>query len=343
VLGEEIHGPAAGLLMPSGHGPDSAAPATATRKEHPGRVLPRARPGSTAGPVSLRPSAQWARDGGAAAEPAVVDVLIPTCDRPAELAVTLAGLAAQGNPVFRVVISDQSRNGPAWQYPAATAMIRVLRAQGREVTSLRHLPRRGMAEHRQFLLEQSQANKALFLDDDVWLEPGALECMNGALDQLGCGFVGMAPQGLSYLTEKRPEQTLVFEAWDGPVRAERVRPNSPEFRRWPLHSAANLSHLSDALELMPDEWVPYRVAWLGGCVMYRREALQAAGGFSFWDQLPPEHSGEDVLAQWHVMEKFGAAGILPSGAVHLESPTTLPERRIEAHEQVLGLTVDRGL
>jgi hypothetical protein len=36
------------------------------------------------------------------------------------------------------------------------------------------------------------------------------------------------------------------------------------------------------------------------------------------------------------MEKFGAAGILPAGAVHLESPTTLPDRRIEAHERILG-------
>jgi hypothetical protein len=42
----------------------------------------------------------------------------------------------------------------------------------------------GLAEHRQFLLEQSTAAKVLFLDDDVWLEPGALERMNEALDRL---------------------------------------------------------------------------------------------------------------------------------------------------------------
>ncbi len=304
--------------------------------ERPANILPRPRQPAAGRATSRRSSAQWARDGETAAEPVSVDVLIPTCDRPAELAVTLAGLAAQGNPVFRVVISDQSQNVPAWQHPAAAAMIRVLRAQGREVISLRHLPRRGMAEHRQFLLEQSHADKALFLDDDVWLEPGALECMSAALDQLRCGFVGMAPQGLSYLDEKRPEQTRHFEAWNGPVRPERVRPKSPGFGRWALHSAANLSHVSAELGLLPDEWLPYRVAWLGGCVMYRREALQAAGGFTFWERLPPEHSGEDVLAQWFVMEKFGAAGILPAGAVHLESPTTLPDRRVEAHERILG-------
>ena len=30
------------------------------------------------------------------------------------------------------------------------------------------------------------------------------------------------------------------------------------------------------------------------------------------------------------MERFGGAGILPSGAVHLEAPTTIPHREYEA-------------
>jgi hypothetical protein len=71
-------------------------------------------------------------------------------------------------------------------------------------------------------------------------------------------------------------------------------------------------------------------------VMYRREALNDAGGFTFWPDLPPDHAGEDVMAQWQVMERFGGAGILPSGAVHLESPTTVTDRRVEAYEVVLS-------
>ncbi|VXB86436.1 Glycosyl transferase 2 family protein [Arthrobacter sp. 9AX] len=285
--------------------------------------------------MSRRSSEQWASRGGIPDQVAV-DVLVPTCDRPAELAVTLAGLAGQADPAFRVVVSDQSAGSPAWEHPAAAAMVRVLEAQGRPVTLLQHLPRRGLAEHRQFLLDQSTAAKCLFLDDDVWLEPGALERLSRALDELGCGFVGMAPQGLSYLDDRRPEQTAGFEAWNGPVQAERIRPGAPEFERWPLHNAANLSHLSADLSLGPGEWLPYRVAWLGGCVLYRREALNGAGGFSFWPNLPVEHAGEDVVAQWQVMERHGAAGILPSGAVHLESPTTVTERRVEAYDVVLG-------
>jgi hypothetical protein len=48
-----------------------------------------------------------------------------------------------------------------------------------------------------------------------------------------------------------------------------------------------------------------------------------------------DHAGEDVVAQWQVMELFGGAGILPSGAVHLESPTTVTDRRVEAYDVVL--------
>ena len=285
--------------------------------------------------MSRRSSEQWARPAGLPGHVAV-DVLVPTCNRPAELAVTLAGLAGQADPAFAVVISDQSSGDPGWEHPAAAAMVRVLEAQGRPVTLLRHLPRRGLAEHRQFLLEQSTADQCLFLDDDVWLEPGALDRLSGALDELACGFVGMAPQGLSYLNDKRPEQIANFEAWEGQVSAERIRPGAPGFDRWPLHSAANLSHLSAELSLQPGQWVPYRVAWLGGCVLYRREALNDAGGFTFWTDLPADHAGEDVLAQWQVMERFGGAGILPSGAVHLESPTTVTERRVEAYDVVLN-------
>ncbi|WP_261618906.1 glycosyltransferase family 2 protein [Pseudarthrobacter equi] len=285
--------------------------------------------------MSRRSSEAWAQQADLP-ESVTVEVLVPTCDRPAELAVTLSGLAGQSDPAFAVVISDQSTGEPGWEHPAAAAMVRVLEAQGRRVRRLRHLPRRGLAEHRQFMLDQATADQCLFLDDDVWLEPGALQQLSRALDELGCGFVGMAPQGLSFLNDRRPEQTAVFQAWDGPVSAEKIRPGDAGFDRWPLHSAANLSHLSADLKLQPGQWLPYRVAWLGGCVLYRREALTSAGGFSFWARLPADHAGEDVLAQWQVMERYGGAGILPSGAVHLESPTTVADRRVEAYEVLLN-------
>ena len=32
------------------------------------------------------------------------------------------------------------------------------------------------------------------------------------------------------------------------------------------------------------------------------------------------------------MERFGGAGILPSGAVHLEAPTTMPDRTVDVFD-----------
>lgn len=286
-----------------------------------------------------RGPADWAAAECTAAEPPL-DILVPTCNRPAELATTLAGLAAQ-EADFGVVVSDQSDSGqrggaPGWEHPAAQAMIGVLKAQGHPVRCYRHLPRRGLAEQRQFLLETSASPRVLFLDDDVWLAPTAVRTLSEALDALGCGFVGMAVQGLSYLGERRPDELRGFSVWDGRVEPERMHREASGFGRWKLHNAANLAHLAQDLRreggLGAGDWLPYRVAWVGGCVLYRRAALEDCGAFTFWRELPPDHAGEDVVAQWRVMERFGGAGILPSHAVHLESPTTVTDREVEASE-----------
>lgn len=278
---------------------------------------------------------------GSAAEfrrPRLLDVLIPTRNRPAELAVTLAGLAANDLPQgeYGVVVSDQSDGTPAWAQPAAATMVRALRHRGHPVLLTRRLPRRGLAEHRAYLLEQSAARYVLCLDDDVWLEPGTLTRMVTAITELDCGFVGNAVHGLSYLDDLRPETHRLYEEWhDRPV-PEQIRPGTPEWDRVQIHSAANLLHITEALRLPPGQWRAYKISWVGGCVLYDRARLHATGGFDFWRRLPPEHQGEDVAAQLTVMSRYGGAGILPSGAYHLEAPTTVTERDVEAWEVVLG-------
>lgn len=282
---------------------------------------------------SRRNSAAWAK----AEHPRTpaIDVLIPTAGRVAELAVTLAGLAAQDDPPFTVTISDQSPAEQIGQEHAVAAMVRVLQAQGRPVRVLPHLPRRGLAEQRQFLLDRSSAPSVLFLDDDVWLEPGMLARLHAALASLGCGFVGAAVQGLSYLGDRRPAETAPFEPWPGGVvTPERMREDAPGYGRWTLHNAANLVHVAAGLDLGERDWLAYKIAWLGGCVLYSRQALVDSGGFTFWRDLPAQHAGEDVAAEWRVMEKYGGAGILPSGAVHLEAPTTVTDRTVQATDVV---------
>jgi GT2 family glycosyltransferase len=278
--------------------------------------------------ASRRTARDWAKPP-VFPEP-VIDVLLPTSGRIAELAVVLAGLAAQDDPPFRVTVSDQSDDHAMAEAPAVQAMLRVLDAQEREVRVLQHLPRLGIAEHRAFLLEHATAPYVLFLDDDVWPEPGLLATLHRAIEDLGCGVVGAAQQGLSYLGDERPHEEEPFAAWEESVEPERLRPDSPGTERWTLHNAANLTHIAARTDLPDAGWLPYRVAWLAGCVLYRRSTLLATGGFDFWRDLGPNVGGEDVLAQWRVMERFGGAGVLPSGAVHLESPTTIPDRTVDA-------------
>ncbi|MGT2425008.1 glycosyltransferase family 2 protein [Amnibacterium kyonggiense] len=120
------------------------------------------------------------------------------------------------------------------------------------------------------------------------------------------------------------------------MRPERLRKDSPGTERWTLHNAANLTHIAARTELPEQGWLPYRVAWLAGCVLYRRSALEEVGGFDFWRGLPATIGGEDVAAQWKVMERFGGAGVLPSGAVHLEAPTSIPDRSVDAAAAVFA-------
>src|SRR4029079_12883455 len=101
----------------------------------------------------------------------------------------LAGLAAQDHP-FDVVISDQSDGAPSFDTPPAQTLLRVLRAAGHRVDTVVHPTRRGVAQRRAAGLSRSRARYALFLDDDIWLEPGTIARLHEAISELGCGLVG---------------------------------------------------------------------------------------------------------------------------------------------------------
>ena len=193
-----------------------------------------------------------------------------------------------------------------------------------------------MAEQRAFLLAQAGARYCLFVDDDVILESDLIARLHAAIRSEGCGFVGSALHGLSYLGERRPLQETI-EFWDGPVAPEAVHPGTSAWARHHLHSAANLFHVQSSLGIDSAdgrsdtrETRRYKVAWVGGCAMFDTAMLRAAGGFDFWATLPPQHCGEDVLAQQRVMARFGGCAIFPSGAYHMELPTTVTARAIDA-------------
>lgn len=266
---------------------------------------------------------------GAGAAGTPLDILIPTFERPAALAITLTSLIAQTHADLRIVVSDQSTRAASFDAPEVMAAVRVLRARGRAVELHRHLPRRGLAEQRQFLLDNARAPYCLFIDDDVILEPDLVERLWLTIVEEGCGLVGCGLIGLSFIDDVRPHEQA-FELWEGPVEPEVVTPGGPAWERHKLHNAANLHHLARRLGLAPGARLRYKLGWAGGCVLYETEALRDAGGFEFWEELPAMHAGEDVLAQLRVMARRGGCGILPSGAYHQELPTTVAERAVDA-------------
>jgi glycosyltransferase involved in cell wall biosynthesis len=259
-----------------------------------------------------------------------IDILIPTYRRPAALAVTLTSLVAQTCRDFRIVISDQTEDGDPVATGEVQSVLRVLRAHGHAVEIHKHLPRRGMAEQRQFLLDRAQGKYSLFLDDDLILEPYVVERMLVTIQEEDCGFVGSAVIGLSFIDDIRPQEQKI-DFWDGPVQPEVIKYDTPQWERWRLHNAANLYHVQQRLGLTPDQQRKYRVAWVGGCVMYNTSKLRELGGYLFWQELPPEHCGEDVLVQLRLMERYGGCGIIPSGVYHQELPTTIVERSVVAN------------
>jgi glycosyltransferase involved in cell wall biosynthesis len=267
---------------------------------------------------------------GNGASPGVTcDVLIPTYRRAGEaLAVTLAGLVGQAHRRFRVVLADQNPE-PVRDHPAVAPVLRALRARDVEVAVVRNPQRRGMAHQRHVLLEHATAPRVLFLDDDILIEGDVLERLERVLVAEGCGFVGCPPIGPSFLDDVRPEEQLV-EPWEGPVRPERIRPGDPAWQRWRINSAANVWHAGRRLGATAERPLRIKVAWVYGCVLFDAVKLRAAGGFGFWAHLPPNHRGEDILAQLRVMERFGGCGVLPTAAYHLEHPTTLADRRADA-------------
>lgn len=270
-----------------------------------------------------------------------VDVLIPTCQRQTGLAVVLTSLLGQTFTDFDVIVSSQT--DPDHDYLESVeiqTLVRALRLRGHRVTLLFHLPRRGLAEHRQFLLEQSRAPYVHFLDDDVLLEPPVMERMFRVIRQEGCGFVGCPAIGLRFMHDVRPHELHYFEPWEGPVRPEPFTPDAIPWERHKVNNAANPLHLEQQY-CRAGQVVRYKVAWVGGAnVLYDRAKLLSVGGFSWWERLPPEHAGEEVVAQFLLIRKYGGCGILPSGTYHLGLPTTVPERKRNATELFAELIVE---
>ncbi len=248
-----------------------------------------------------------------------VDILLPTYNRESSLIMCLSGVAGQTCSNYRLIVSDQS-DRPTRDNPVIQSIIRIIEARGGTVDWHYRQPSKGIAEQRDFLLNQATAEYILYLDDDVWMEPNVLRTLLDTIQEKGCGFVGAFPNGLSYRDDIRPQQQHI-EFWEGPVVPEAITPDSPEWERNVLHRAANLYHVG--LQIPGGEKRLYKVAWIAACILYDRKKLLEIGGFSFWDQLPHYQSGEEVLVQNLMMRRWGGCSIIPSGTYFSEIPSTV--------------------
>lgn len=258
-----------------------------------------------------------------------VDVLLPTCNRLNSLAMTLSSLAGQSLRDFHLILADQSDQSVA-EDGVVRSLLRLIEARGGSVEVHHRLPRRGIAEQRDFLLNFSAADYSLFVDDDVWMEPWVLEKMLENIRRERCGFIGAFGAGLSFRFDERPDQEKI-EYWVDGVRPEIVEPNTPEWERWHLHRAANLYHV--ALTIPPGAVRLYKIAWVGACVLYDRRKALEAGGFSFWPRLPRYSSGEEVVLQNLMMRRWGGCGMVPSGVYFAELPSSVlnPQGGVDGH------------
>jgi len=260
-----------------------------------------------------------------------ITVLIPTYKRIHALTVTLTSLCFQEENAFDIIISDQSSQHTLEEDPSFITTCLLLKQKGCVVSVLKNLPRKGLAQQRQFLLENASTDFVLYLDDDIILESYVIKNLSYIIKKQKIGFAGNAVIGLSYKNDIRShQQTICF--WKGKVQPELVEPGTEAWQRHQLHNAANLLHVQEKLRISSKNPIPYKIAWVGGCVLYDRKKLLDCGGFSFWEELPEKHCGEDVLMQLRVMKRYGGCGVLPSGAYHQELKTTVNDRNVNAPE-----------
>jgi GT2 family glycosyltransferase len=251
---------------------------------------------------------------------AQVDILVPTYNRLSSLILTLSGVATQALSDIRIIVADQS-DEPVEHLQVIQTLRRIIEARGGSVCWHTRPQVHGIAEQRDFLLQQATADAVLYLDDDVFMEPWVLASMLRILTEQRCAFVGAFPAGLSHLSDVRPQQQRI-EFWEDRVQPEIVDPESPQWERWQLHRAANLFHVAQTLSSNTTPRI-YKVAWVASCILYDREKLLEVGGFSFWPRLPRFHSGEEVLVQNLLMRRWGGCAIVPSGSYYSQVPTTV--------------------
>lgn len=268
----------------------------------------------------------------------IVDVLIPTTGPPASLAATLSSLANQRYPSFRVMAARPPKDEAA--EPELAGLVGVLETSGHAVrfVDAQAKPRDGGRV--QALLDRAAAEYVLVVDDGVFLEADLLGRLVGGLRASGGALLGSSVIDLRFRDEHRPDEEAI-EFWDGPVRPEEIGVDSRAWARRKVHRGANLQHLRERLPRTRDRL--YHVADIGGCVLYDMAMLRSVGGFrprGDHGRHPSTPLSTTSATQLRLLDRYGGAGLFPSGAYRLTpistEPLSWPPARRDAITAVTG-------
>ncbi|TAK00924.1 MAG: glycosyl transferase [Chloroflexota bacterium] len=244
-----------------------------------------------------------------------VDVLIPTTGPAASLAATLASLANQRYPSFRVTALETDLAGA--EAVQLVGLVRVLEARGHATRFVAARTPALAVGRAQALLGHADAEYVLVVDDGVFLEADLMGRLVAAIRASGSAFVGSSVVDLRFRDEHRPEEEAI-EFWDGPVRPEEIGVGTEGWARRKVHRGANLQHLRERLPRTRDRL--YHVADIAGCVLYDTAKLRHVGGFrpprdrGRWSSVPPTSAS---ATQLRLLQRYGGAGLFPSGAYRL--------------------------
>jgi hypothetical protein len=250
----------------------------------------------------------------------IVDVLIPTTGPPASLGATLSSLANQRYPSFRVMATRPPLDEA--DEPELSGLVRLLETGGHPVRFV-DAPAPGRDGGRaQALLDLAAAEYVLVVDDGIFLEADLLGRLVGGLRASGGALLGSSVVDLRFRDEHRPDEEVI-DFWDGPVRPEEIRLDSRAWARRKVHRGANLQHLRERLPRTRDRL--YRVADIGGCVLYDTARLRSVGGFrplGDHGRHPSMPLSTTSAAQLRLLDRYGGAGLFPSGAYRLTPVAT---------------------
>lgn len=177
----------------------------------------------------------------------VIDVVIPTHNRPERLRLCLEAMAQQTLRHFRVIVVDDASDEPV-----EAALPASLRQQ-LDLTVVRLERNSGPAHARNVGVATGSAAHIAFIDDDVVADPELLERLIGAMDRLRTPSVPVAVIG----TQLAPAD------W-------RPRP-------WTLWEAQKLAGLYD--DILARRYNPTWRQFFTGNTLVRREHFERAGGF----------------------------------------------------------------